>query len=79
MDYIGLAILVATIVGAVRFVHIAAFKDGVSVGKHMGRLEVLEEDIARSKVQEAQLAEDYEIINGLIQEKRTRYSITEQL
>ena len=46
---IQIAILIIVIVGCVHFVHKTAFKTGVSVGVYKGRLQVLEENLYRTK------------------------------
>lgn len=45
-----LAVLIATVVGAVHFVHRYAFKEGRAVGITVGRKQILEENIKRLPV-----------------------------
>jgi hypothetical protein len=45
-----LALLIATVVGAVHFVHTYAFKQGKLFGIMVGRKEILEENVARSGI-----------------------------
>lgn len=75
MDYLGIAAIIVVVVGAVRFVHATAFKDGIFVGKSMGRLEILEEDLLRQSVQETQVKSEKSLVAQLVQETRTRYTI----
>jgi len=75
MDYLGIAAIIAVVVGAVRFVHVTAFKDGVYVGKSMGRLEVLEEDMIRQAVKDEEIKVEKAIVAQLTEETRTRYDI----
>lgn len=46
------AILIATVVGAVHFVHRYAFKQGIDMGIMVGRKEILEENIQRAIIME---------------------------
>ena len=75
MDYFGIAAIIAVVVGAVRFVHVTAFKDGIFVGKGLGRLEVLEEDMIRQAVKDEEVKHEKAIVAQLTEETRTRYSI----
>jgi len=75
MDYLGIAAIIVVVVGAVRFVHATAFKDGIFVGKSLGRLEVLEEDMIRQAVKEEEIKHEKAIVAQLTEETRTRYSI----
>jgi hypothetical protein len=45
-----LAILIATVVGCVHFVHRYAFKEGHAIGIVVGRKEILEENIHRTHI-----------------------------
>ena len=45
-----LALLIATVVGAVHFVHRYAFKEGHSIGIVVGREEILRENIQRTRI-----------------------------
>ena len=75
MDYLGIAAIIVVVVGAVRFVHVTAFKDGIFVGKSLGRLEVLEEDMIRQAVKDEEVKHEKAIVAQLTEETRTRYSI----
>ncbi len=52
MDYIGIALIIAVVVGAVHFVHRYAYKVGMEAGIGKGRLQILQENLVREECKE---------------------------
>jgi hypothetical protein len=50
MDFIGIALIIAVVVGAVHFVHTKSYKQGLDAGIDKGRMQVLNENAIRASV-----------------------------
>lgn len=62
-----LALLIATVVGAVHFVHRYAFKQGITMGIMVGRKEILEENIQRTLIMSRDNRDIYTLVNQLVE------------
>lgn len=50
MDLIGIALIIAVVVGAVHFVHTKSYAQGMQAGIDKGRMQILQENALRAEV-----------------------------
>jgi len=49
LEYLGISIIILTVVGSVHFVHRYAYNEGIKTGLEKGRLQILNENLIREK------------------------------